>query len=152
MRFVLDTNVLVHAVNSNSPFQTAAKESVENALSTATPFALTWGIIYEFLRVATHPRVFSNPLTSQEALGFVKTLLAHDFVSVLQPTERHVAQLERTLAELSHPAGNLLHDIATAVLMREHGIREIVTADTDFMQFPFLEVFNPLRQGSGKLE
>jgi predicted nucleic acid-binding protein len=28
--------------------------------------------------------------------------------------------------------------------MREHGVREVRTADTDFHQFPFLEVVNPL--------
>ena len=48
-----------------------------------------------------------------------------------------------TLGELSQPAGNLFHDVQTAVLMREHGVREIVTADTDFLQFPFLKVTNP---------
>jgi predicted nucleic acid-binding protein len=49
-----------------------------------------------------------------------------------------------TLGELSQPAGNLFHDIQTAVLMREHGVREIVTADSDFLQFRFLKVTNPL--------
>jgi predicted nucleic acid-binding protein len=29
--------------------------------------------------------------------------------------------------------------------MREHGVPEIVTADTDFLQFGFLKVSNPLR-------
>lgn len=28
--------------------------------------------------------------------------------------------------------------------MREHGVQEIVTADTEFLQFPFLKVVNPL--------
>jgi predicted nucleic acid-binding protein len=29
--------------------------------------------------------------------------------------------------------------------MREHGIARICTRDTDFNQFPFLEVIDPLR-------
>jgi hypothetical protein len=33
----------------------------------------------------------------------------------------------------------------TAILMREHGIGRICTRDTDFNQFPFLEVIDPLR-------
>jgi predicted nucleic acid-binding protein len=52
--------------------------------------------------------------------------------------------MESVVAELSHPAGNLFHDIHTATLMREHGVREIITADTDFLQFRFLTVSNPL--------
>ena len=29
--------------------------------------------------------------------------------------------------------------------MRKHGVREIITADTDFLQFEFLKITNPLR-------
>ena len=29
--------------------------------------------------------------------------------------------------------------------MREHGIREIYTTDTDFLQFPDIRAINPLR-------
>lgn len=37
-----------------------------------------------------------------------------------------------------------MHDVHTAVLMKEHGIDEIRTVDTDFHQFRFLRVVNPL--------
>jgi predicted nucleic acid-binding protein len=45
-----------------------------------------------------------------------------------------------------HPRlrGNVVHDLHTAALMREHGVAEIRTADADFYQFPFLTVVNPL--------
>ena len=39
--------------------------------------------------------------------------------------------------------GNLVHDAHTAVLMREHGVRDIFTRDTDFHRFPFLRVIDP---------
>ena len=38
-----------------------------------------------------------------------------------------------------------VHDAHAAILMREHGIGRICTRDTDFNQFPFLEVIDPLR-------
>jgi predicted nucleic acid-binding protein len=44
-------------------------------------------------------------------------------------------------------SGNLVHDVETAVLMREHGIRRICTRDTDFHRFPFLEPIDPLVAG-----
>ena len=47
---------------------------------------------------------------------------------------------------LHAPVGNLFFDIRTAVLMREHGIRVIYTADTDFLQFEEIEVINPLKE------
>ena len=39
---------------------------------------------------------------------------------------------------------NILFDVRTAVLMREHGVRQIYTADTDFLQFDDLQVVNPV--------
>ena len=48
------------------------------------------------------------------------------------------------LREIPHLSGNLMHDAHTAALMREHGIRRIVTRDTDFHRFPFLEAVDPM--------
>ena len=46
---------------------------------------------------------------------------------------------------MPHLAGNIVHDTHTAVLMREHGIKQVCTRDTDFHQFAFLEIIDPLR-------
>ncbi|MEJ7668670.1 MAG: hypothetical protein WKH97_08045 [Casimicrobiaceae bacterium] len=46
---------------------------------------------------------------------------------------------------MSELSGNLVHDAHTAILMREHGVRQICTRDTDFHRFPFVEVIDPLR-------
>lgn len=40
--------------------------------------------------------------------------------------------------------GNLRHDVHTAVLMREHGVRKIVTRDLHLHRFLFLQVDDPL--------
>ena len=53
--------------------------------------------------------------------------------------------LAQTLSELPEVRGNLIHDLQTAVLMRDHGIVPICTRNTDFHRFPFLEVVDPLR-------
>jgi predicted nucleic acid-binding protein len=46
--------------------------------------------------------------------------------------------------EMPTLSGNVMHDAATAVLMREHGIKSIYTRDADFHRFRFLEVLDPL--------
>jgi predicted nucleic acid-binding protein len=53
--------------------------------------------------------------------------------------------LRQCLAEVPGARGNLMHNLHTAVLMREHGISRIVARDTDFHRFRFLEVIDPLR-------
>jgi uncharacterized protein len=145
VRFLIDTNILLHAANSASAFHVPARDFLEEHLSLATPWCTTWPVLYEFMRVATHARVFPKPLRAKQALAFMGALLALDQVTVLTPTERHLAVLEDLTSQLAHPAGNLFHDIHTAVLMREYGVREIVTADADFLQFRFLTVSNPLK-------
>ena len=145
MTFLIDTNIFVHAANTSSPSHEKARRFLEQHRSLRTPWCVTWPIIYEFLRVATHGRVFSRPLKAEQALAFIESLVASDEVGILVPTDRHIPTLQTILTELSHPAGNLFHDIHTAAILREHGVREIVTADTDFLQFSFLKVVNPLR-------
>ena len=145
--FVIDTNVLLYAVDADSEFHRPCRDLIESARGQAAPWFLTWGICYEFLRVATHPRVYRHPWTSQAALGFIQTLLACPGLSVLTPTRRHAAVLGQCLAELPEARGNLVHDLHIAALMREHGIARIVTRDRDFHCFEFLEVIDPLRAG-----
>jgi predicted nucleic acid-binding protein len=60
------------------------------------------------------------------------------------PTPRHVEVAAQVIRELPHLTANLFHDAHTAILMREHGIRRVVTRDTDFHRFPFLEPIDPL--------
>ncbi len=38
------------------------------------------------------------------------------------------------------------HDIKTVVLLQEYSVHEIYTADTDFLQFTFLKVTNPIKE------
>jgi predicted nucleic acid-binding protein len=64
-------------------------------------------------------------------------------MDMLVPTDRHSLVLAELVAEIPHLAGNIMHDAATAVLMREHGVKRIYTRDTDFHRFPFLEPVDP---------
>jgi predicted nucleic acid-binding protein len=48
------------------------------------------------------------------------------------------------VSEYPHMSGTRFHDLHIAAAMREHGITDIPTADTDFHQFKFLRVTNPL--------
>lgn len=143
--FVVDTNVLVYAADQDSRAHLRCSELVDGWRRQASAWFITWPIVYEFLRVTTHPRVFRTPWPLHDAWGFVETLLASPGLGVLAPTDRHAVVAAEVIAELPFLAGNLMHDAHTAVLMREHGIRRVYTRDTDFHRFPFLEPIDPLR-------
>ena len=141
---VADTNVLVYAADADSSFHTMTRAWLERQRLRSEAWYTTWPILYEFLRVTTHPRVMRQPWSVQKAWEFVSALLDSPGLDVLVSTSRHREVAGQVLAELPHLAGNILHDAHTAILMREHGIRQICTRDTDFHRFPFLEVIDPL--------
>ena len=147
MRFVVDTTVLVYAANRDCPEHEVARSTIERWLAEDVPWAVTWGIVYEFLRIVTHPKAFRRPLRAVEALAVLDPILGSDVVSVLSQTPRHDRVLRETVREFGAPAGNIFHDLHTAVLMREHGVSEIMTADADFRKFGFLTVTDPVHVG-----
>lgn len=142
---VVDTNVLVYAADTDSQFYAPCRDWLERQRARPDAWYTTWGILYEFLRVTTHPRVMRRPWNAKAAWQFVTALLASPGFAVLIPTHRHADVASELINELPHLAGNLFHGAHTAILMREHGIRQICTRDTDFNQFTFLEIIDPLR-------
>ena len=124
----VDTNVLVYAADADSQFHTPCRDWLER-------------------QRAHHASMSScdGHGTASAAWEFVTVLLASPGLAILVPTHRHADVAGEVILELPHLAGNLLHDAHTAILMREHGVRQICTRDTDFHQFAFLEVIDPLR-------
>lgn len=145
MAGVVDTNILLFAANRDAPEHGTASAFLKKAVGSTGRWYLTEGIVYEFLRVATHRKVFPAPLTAREALSFIRALTSDQAFEILVASDRHWQILGEVVANLKHPAGNLFFDIRTAALMREHGVREIYTADADFKLFSGISVINPLR-------
>ncbi len=144
--FVVDTNILVYAANEDSPWCSPCRRALEGWRRQEGAWFTTWGIIYEYLRVVTHRRVFRRPLTAADAWQAVQALLASPGFGLLVATPRHPAVAAEVIRDVPGIAGNLAHDAHTAILMREHGIRRIYTRDLDFHRFPFLEVLDPTQR------
>ena len=144
--FAVDTNVLLYASDRSFPEHPRCRALIESWRAQDVPWYLTWNVVYEYLRVVTHPRVLRSPWTIAAAWGFVEALRASPALTLLRPTERHGLVAAETLREVPALRGNLLHDVHTAVILREHGVRCIYTRDSDFARFPFLEPIDPLRE------
>jgi toxin-antitoxin system PIN domain toxin len=142
--FVVDTNVLIYAADQESPYHPRCRELLEKWRTQPSAWYVTWPILYEFLRVSTHPRIFRTPWPAGQAWCFVEAVLAAPALSVLIPSDRHALVAAEVIQQVPHLRGNLMHDVHTAVLMREHGIRRIYTRDTDFHRFPFIAPLDPL--------
>ncbi len=139
---LVDANLLLYAVNEDAPLHREAKAWLEQALSGTETVAFTWPVLLAFLRLSTRPAVFPHPLELGEALDIVESWLAQPCVTVLQPTQRHLALL-RGLLEPVGTAGNLTSDAHLAVIAIEHGAA-ICSADRDFARFPGVQWIDPL--------
>lgn len=142
--FLVDTNILLYAVNPDFNEHPAAFAAIEKARDGSELWFLTWGVIYEFLRVSTHRAVFSKPLSLAAAWDWINRLRESQSCQVLAETERHTEIMGELLSRHARMSGNVVHDLHTAALMLEHGVQEIRTADADFHQFKFLRVVNPV--------
>jgi len=142
--FVVDTNVLIYAADCDAPEHATCRELVLEWRTQTSPWYVTWGIVYEFLRVATHRNVFRRPFALSEAWDFLEAVLASPSLDVLAETDRHPIVAAEVLEQVPTMSGNLVFDAHTAILMKEHGLKTIYTRDADFNRFPFLEVVDPL--------
>jgi hypothetical protein len=139
---LVDTNVLLYAVDEGSPHHAAARAWLEQQLSGSETFAFSWAVLLAFVRLVTNPRVFETPLTIGAAFDLVDSWLAQPATTVVHPLDRHHQLLRELLAPLG-TAANLTSDAHLAALSIEHGA-ELCSADGDFARFPRVRWINPL--------
>jgi hypothetical protein len=139
----LDTSLLAYAANRHAPEHARALRVVESLANGEQPWALPWSVEHEFLQLVTHPHAVAHALRPTDAWAFLEALQASPSVRVLAPSEAHAATLAEVLASLP-PEGGIPAGLETAVLLREHGVRELLSADHGMSRFAFLEVRDPV--------
>ncbi|MEK6245231.1 MAG: type II toxin-antitoxin system VapC family toxin [Pseudomonadota bacterium] len=140
---IVDLNILLYAVDSNSSRHRAAREWWEQALNGDEPVGLPWVVVLGFLRVATNPRVFAAPHEVGSALRRVDRWLALDCIRVVREKDDHWETLRRLISAVG-TAGNLTTDAHLAALAISHDA-VLYSSDLDFGRFKGLRWENPLR-------
>ncbi|MDQ6613711.1 MAG: type II toxin-antitoxin system VapC family toxin [Actinomycetota bacterium] len=133
---IVDANVLLHAVNEDSPQHGPALGWLDAALSGAETVGFAWVVLLAFLRLTTRAGLWRRPLTVDEACGVVEGWLTQPSAVVVHPTSRHLQVLHGLLITTG-TASNLVTDAHMAALAVEHGA-EVVSFDRDFGRFPGL--------------
>jgi predicted nucleic acid-binding protein len=140
----LDTGILLCAVNRFAPEHARAAAVVESLASGGRPWALPLSVAHEFLRLTTHRHVAPRALKPEHALGFLDALLGSPSAVVLSPSAAHL-KVVRDVIALTAPEHELPPGFETAVLLREHDVRELLSADPSMRRYPFIAVSDPLR-------
>lgn len=144
---VPDLNLLIYAYDTDSPFHAKAVEWWRGCLSGDEPVGIPNVVLFGFVRIATHLRVFQHPMTVGEAARHVRAWLARPVARILDPGRSHVEEVLRSLESLG-TAGNLVTDGQIAALAIEYDA-VLHTNDTDFQRFGGLRWFNPLTGAAG---
>jgi toxin-antitoxin system PIN domain toxin len=137
----VDTNLLIYAHRSDSPWHTRALAALESLGDRR--WGIPWPCLHEFLAIATHPKIFSPPTPAADALSTVDTWRESPSLELLGETSDHWAELTRLVLE-GRVTGPRVHDARIAALCLEHGVEELWTADRDFSRHPRLRTRNPL--------
>jgi uncharacterized protein len=139
---LLDANLLIYAIDSDSPHHPRARAWLEQTLSDTVPVGLAWIVILAFVRLTTRPGIMRRPLALVDAVAYVDSWLEQPCVEIVAPGEHHWAIFSRLL-ETTGTAGNLTSDAHIAALALERGAR-VCSADHDFARFPGVKHVNPL--------
>jgi toxin-antitoxin system PIN domain toxin len=140
--YSLDANILLYASNSGEAQHAVAMRFLEARAADPDLLCLTWPTIMAYQRIATHPSVFKKPLSPAAAWQNLCALLALPRVRIITE-EADFPQFYADATRSLNIRGNLVPDAHLAVLLRQHGVNRLYTADSDFRKFEFLEVINP---------
>lgn len=139
----IDTNILVYAHRADSVWHGPAAAAIATLANGASPWAIPWPCVHEFLAVVTHPRIFAPPTPLARACDQVDAWLESPSVTLLGESQGYWPTF-RALALKGRVAGAMVHDGRIAALCLHHGVSELWTADRDFSRFATLAVRNPL--------
>jgi uncharacterized protein len=139
---LVDANLLLYAVDETSPQHQAALDWLTDQLNGDRRVGLPWQSLGAFLRIATHPRAFADPMPAAAAWSVVEDWLAAPAAWLPSPEGRYASILGRLTARHAL-TGNLIPDGMLAALAVEHGLT-ICSTDTDFARFDEVAWTNPL--------
>ncbi|GJL66551.1 MAG: ribonuclease VapC [Nitrospirales bacterium] len=142
MSFSLDVNILLYASDRSSTFHAAASSFLDQCAQESELCYLAWPTLMSYLRIATHPRIFTHPLAPSEAVINIQTLFSLPHVRTLSEEDGFLETYQEVTSEMS-VRGNLVPDAHLVALLRQHDIKKLYTADTDFRKFSWLDVRNP---------
>lgn len=134
--------MLVYAFREAAPEHHRFRQWLSAALASDEPFGISEHVLSGFVRVTTHPRIFSPPAPIERALEFANVLKSQPNAVVISPGFRHWGIFER-LCLAADAKGNLVADAYLAALAIESG-SEWITTDRDFSRFAGLRWRHPL--------
>jgi toxin-antitoxin system PIN domain toxin len=141
---LLDVNVLVYAHRKDAPNHRPLKAWLESVINGDQAYGVSDLVLNGFVRVVTHPAVFSPSSPMTAALAFCREVREQAHCVHIAPGPRHW-DIFTELSSIRGMKGNVIPDAYLAALAIESG-SEWITTDRDYSRFPKLRWRHPLEK------
>lgn len=138
---LLDVNILVGVHRKEAAQHEELKTWLEKVIDEPVGVAVSELVLSGFLRIVTHPKIYSKPTPLAIAMDFLDDLRGRAGVHILSPGLRHWA-IFSNLCIQADARGNLVPDAYHAALAMETGC-EWITLDKGFGRYPGLRWRSP---------
>jgi len=137
-----DTNVVVHAANTDSPLHREARQFMERTAQQREVVVCELMLVEVFLKLC-NARIFRHPMTPSQAGAFCQALRGNRNWILVEdgPVMEEVWKWTRR----RDFAFRRIIDIRLGLTLRHHGVRQFATTNVkDFKGLGFTRVWNPL--------
>ncbi len=142
MSHAIDANVLLYASDASSAFHEPALNFLRRCAEGPELLYVPWVVVMAYLRIATHPAIFGQPLSPAEAVGNVESLLQRPNVRTLGENDGFW-EVYRQVTSRVLVRGNLVSDAHLAALLIQSGVTTLWTHDREFQKFQGIRVRDP---------
>lgn len=134
-KLVIDTNVLIYALDTDSGFHLPAAKVL---MDTTVELFIPTKVISEFFAVTS-----KLGIPSSEALHFYQEI--QNNTTILYPSPDSLAYFQR-LVQKYQPRGNKVFDMEIVAISQAHSISQIATANlSDFQEIEEITIFPLVR-------
>jgi len=137
LRNVLETSM------TDAPFTLSAYDQISSLAEGRSTWAIPWPCLHEFFSIVTHPKIYKTPTPQLGAIQQIDAWLESPSATIIGETTGYWEGL-RSLLLVGKIIGPRVNDARIAAICKQHGVRELWSADRDFNRFGSLVTRNPL--------
>lgn len=139
LKMIVDSNILIYAINADSPKHELAKKFLEENLD---DLKIAHQNILETIRVLTHKK-FLRPMKLKDALDSVMAI--SESLQIISPDEKTI-YITLELIQNHKLSGNRIFDAYLAATALSNGDYDMATDNTkDFKKFTQIKALNPFK-------
>lgn len=139
-RVVLDTNVLVYAMNAAAEQHAASRRLHDRAVKGEIAAYVTTQVLFEYFAAVTHGQQTTRILSPVDALADVEALRA---TFEILPVPSNLAERVIALLRTTGYSGRHVFDLQLAATMLASGVSRIYTYDPRFKNIPGVMPLEP---------